>query len=358
MRIIATFVFVLSFGIANAQIHQDVAPSLEGQDLLDALIDQYKPSQVPSSSQGRDFLYGEVFGKFDNILEGVYSGFTITLNPNADPSEDAFSKGINLEHTFPKSKVTNGPAEQDLHNLFPTRVEVNSARGSLPFGEVNDNQADEWYNDTQEITNMPSSNIDDWSEIEFNVAFEPREIHKGNVARAMMYTYTMYKNEADIEDPNFFESQRETLCQWHAQDPADDDEWVHTWRIAGFQQGKPNPFVIDCTVAARTYCEGVIDVCIPVSVAEIDELPLQIQPNTPNPFTQSTTIHYQLTEAMDVEVRILNALGQPIQTIINERQASGKQTIQWSAIDAPNGLYYYEIVGNQTVRLIGKMIKL
>ena len=80
--------------------------------------------------------------------------------------------------------------------------------------------------------------------------FEPREEQKGNTARAMFYFYAMYSNVADDE---FFELQKETLMNWHYYDAADEIETERTWEIAQYQDGLPNPFVLDSTLAGRIW---------------------------------------------------------------------------------------------------------
>ncbi|MDV7400839.1 endonuclease, partial [Arthrospira platensis SPKY1] len=85
--------------------------------------------------------------------------------------------------------------------------------------------------------------------------FEPREAVKGAIARAMFYFYTMYREEADAADPDFFRQQVQTLCQWHRQAPPDARELARTRAIARHQDGKPNPFVLDASLAERAFCE-------------------------------------------------------------------------------------------------------
>ena len=68
----------------------------------------------------------------------------------------------------------------------------------------------------------------------------------------------MYKEQADYF---FFDVQRIELCEWHAIDPVDLDELVRTASIGLFQDDKPNPFVLDCTIAERTYCSDILAAC-------------------------------------------------------------------------------------------------
>lgn len=251
---------------AIAQIH----PNLQGNDLLEALVEDYKPDNVLDYSQARDTMYGIIYNVHDSVT-CVYSGHRVYLPPGADPSTAIFlngsANGINCEHTYPQSMgAETGNAESDMHHLFPTRAAVNTARGNDPFAEIPDNQTAKWYRFDQTVDNIPSANLDEYAE--HNTGhFEPRESHKGNTARAIFYFYTMYRAEADVANPVFFESQRETLCQWHYLDPADSLEVARTWLIAGYQDGRANPFVLDCSLAARTYCPDTPGECPLVSEA-------------------------------------------------------------------------------------------
>jgi hypothetical protein len=47
---------------------------------------------------------------------------------------------------------------------------------------------------------------------------------------------------------------RDQLCQWHEQDPVDDFEALRDQRIAYYQGGKNNPFILDCSLVKRAYC--------------------------------------------------------------------------------------------------------
>ena len=65
----------------------------------------------------------------------------------------------------------------------------------------------------------------------------------------------MYPNEADA---SFFNTQKEDLKIWHELDPVDNEELIRTWAIAGFQQNKPNPFILDESLVIRSYFEDEI----------------------------------------------------------------------------------------------------
>lgn len=254
------FVFLIALCPLHGQGHQPVFPELDGQDLLEALQDNFTPASILPFSQARDTLFGSVYQRGDS-LRCVYTDWPVYMPPGQDPTQAAFQDGagLNTEHSWPRANGADlDPARADMHHLFPTRVDVNADRGNLPFGDVSDVLTDRWYYLDQELTSPPATNRNAYSEYLQNVAFEPREAFKGNIARAMMYFNTIYRDEANAEAPNFFSQQRATLCQWHDQDPVDELEWERTFQIAIHQDDKPNPFVLDCTLAARLYCQELV----------------------------------------------------------------------------------------------------
>ncbi len=76
---------------------------------------------------------------------------------------------------------------------------------------------------------------------------------------------------------------------------------------------------------------------------------------TPNPFTNSTTLEYELKQPESVSLSIYNQMGKQVfQT--EENQHQGKQQLIWYAERYPDGIYYYRLqVGNAVVN--GKMVK-
>ena len=295
---------------------QPLFPTLTGNELLEAVQDAYTPASVLPFNESRDSLFGSVY-KTNDSLYCVYTGWPVYLAPNEDPTQAAYQggQGINTEHAWPQTFGAGiEPARADMHHLFPTRADVNGARGNLPFGDINDSQTDRWYFMNNELSNPPSNNRDSYSEYFQNIAFEPREDFKGNIARAMMYFYTIYRSRAEAEGPNFFSAQRETFCDWHALDPVDELEWVRTFRIANFQDGKANPFILDCTLAERLYCPNlVVDNCFTSATQQPGTLPLAASV-APNPLPDG---HGQLKitclAAGDLTVNYTDALGRRVQ---------------------------------------------
>ena len=268
MRILFSLILTLSCFSVFSQTY--IEPCRFGQPLVDALDFNYSPSSTLGYGPARDVMYSMI-DNVGNDLSGIYSGFTITLDPSQDPSSDAFDKGINAEHVYPQSLgAGDEPQRSDIHNIFPCRVEVNSARGSCAFGEIVDIDSENWFYLDMVQSATPTENIDLYSEKDTeDCRWEPREDKQGDIARAMFYFYTIYQAEALAESSSFFNQQKQTLLEWHLGDPPDAIEIERNEEIQQ-AQGNYNPFILDSTLAHRAYfmpdaeydpgSEGCIDV--------------------------------------------------------------------------------------------------
>ncbi len=84
--------------------------------------------------------------------------------------------------------------------------------------------------------------------------------------------------------------------------------------------------------------------------------------NFPNPFNPSTTIEYQLPEAVHVQISVYNILGQLVKTLTDTKQQSGTCHVLWDGKDSagrtmPSGLYLYRLDAG-TFHTSGKMLLL
>ncbi len=294
--------------------HSAVHPNKDGAALESALQSDFRPNTVLDLSDAKDVLYSTIYLENDSV-SCVYTDLTKYLDPNEDPSQYLFQNGgnddINLEHSYPQSKGANsGNAQSDMHHLFPTRVPVNSARGSEPYMELPDSETQTWYYQARSESAIPTLDKDLYSE-DNTIGFEPREDFKGNVARAYFYFYTIYRSRAQAADPDFFESQRSTLCDWHELDPVDSLEWLRTYRIAEYQEDKPNPFVLDCSLA-RLYCGGVGASCKTVSTITPQRPGIQLKNTLVYP-GEPLVLDHDL-ELQNLHLTITDARGQLVST--------------------------------------------
>lgn len=84
--------------------------------------------------------------------------------------------------------------------------------------------------------------------------------------------------------------------------------------------------------------------------SESNEVPnsFQLSQNYPNPFNSSTAVNYQLSEDSHVLIKIYNARGQEIKSLVDEYKTAGYYTVQWNGRDNYNnqvgsGIYLYRI---------------
>jgi deoxyribonuclease-1 len=147
-------------------------------------------------------------------------------------------KGVNIEHVFPMGWVKNelncgtrkqcrvesarfNRIEADLHNLYPSRVDVNDARSAYRFGDVPGEKRA--FGDC------------DFEADERKRVAEPRPASRGEIARAMFYM----KEEYGL---TIFKKSGELLVKWHFQDqPSKHEKWRND-RIEQIQ-GTRNMFV-------------------------------------------------------------------------------------------------------------------
>lgn len=306
-RIPLIIVLLISYFTGTAQFHEDVFPGESGAPLITKLRLEFKPQSVLSYSEAREVMYTDLYNENDSVT-CVYSGHKLYLNPNSsDPIGDLIqnssSNGINCEHTFPQSKgAGSGNARSDMHHLFPARARVNEARLNYPYDEINDQLTEKWFREDDEQSNIPNSFIDEFSELG-DEAFEPREDHKGNAARAIFYFYAVYR---DVADASFFSGQRATLCEWHYQDPVDQREWDNNIKIASHQSDKRNPFILDCSLAERTFCPDVAPNCATTGVRDSY---FPVHSVFPNPVNDVLTIKFDEV-IHNGRIRIISGDGQ------------------------------------------------
>jgi hypothetical protein len=75
-----------------------------------------------------------------------------------------------------------------------------------------------------------------------------------------------------------------------------------------------------------------------------NELNFELSQNYPNPFNPATTISYQLPEPGEVTIKVYDALGKEVATLVNGLKEAGVHEVNFSGEDLVSGLYMYEIV--------------
>ena len=65
--------------------------------------------------------------------------------------------------------------------------------------------------------------------------------------------------------------------------------------------------------------------------------------NYPNPFNPSTTISFSLPTKSFVSLKVFDALGREVDTILNDELSTGSYSRQWNASNMPSGIYFYRL---------------
>lgn len=173
----------------------------------------------------RDHMYGTIdHYESPDTLECVYTGRRAYVKTRAQ----ATAQGFNCEHTYPQGFFNSAdPMVSDLFHLYPTDDAANNARGNYPFGLPIAN-----------ITfNVGGSKLG--KDYQGETVFEPRNVHKGNVARSLFYFSVKYSANYG----GFMTAKQEgILRQWNVLDTVNANERLRNTRIKSFQNVF-NPFI-------------------------------------------------------------------------------------------------------------------
>ena len=88
----------------------------------------------------------------------------------------------------------------------------------------------------------------------------------------------------------------------------------------------------------------------------------QLDQNYPNPFNPETEIHFAIPKDGLVTLKVYNALGQEIATLMNEQKAAGRYSLTWNGRDAfgqpvPSGIYFYQLQVKSGKKVIFSQIR-
>ena len=174
----------------------------------------------------RDKMYGNMDSNngLDSV-ECIYTGRKAKFATRADATANNF----NCEHTWPQSKFSSlDPMVSDLNHLFSTDEAANGKRSNYPFGVV-----------VTSTWNVGGSKYG--TGYGGQIVFEPRDQHKGDCARAMLYFITRYPNNYGsfwAESPY----QEAAFRDWNKRFPPTPKSKKRNDGVQQFQ-GNRNPFI-------------------------------------------------------------------------------------------------------------------
>lgn len=172
---------------------------------------------------GRDKMFETIDDYGGDTIECVYTGIKI----KAATRTIAQNLGFNTEHTYPQSFFNeNEPMKSDIYHLYPTEANSNNVRSNYPFGFVVSNIT--WQQGGSKRGN----------DYQNTIVFEPRNSHKGNVARSLFYFCVKYGNLGTYMS----QKQDSALRLFNVIDTVDARERLRNTRIKSFQNVR-NPFI-------------------------------------------------------------------------------------------------------------------
>ncbi|MCX6134870.1 MAG: penicillin acylase family protein [Ignavibacteriales bacterium] len=130
------------------------------------------------------------------------------------------------------------------------------------------------------------------------------------------------------------------------------NDQIGLW-VAGSMHAAPLTLAAVLPLKETQYYVRSTPTSIPRAASEVP-LAHHMEDSYPNPFNASTTIRYQVAEAIHVEIKIFNGLGQQVDLLVNMNKQPGEYLVRWTA-DLPSGVYYSRMTaGNytQTKKLI------
>jgi hypothetical protein len=117
-------------------------------------------------------------------------------------------------------------------------------------------------------------------------------------------------------------------------DPSDTMEEIHEtnnkgWTVLSVASGGPTPIEEDA----------------------IEEIPavVQLHQNYPNPFSQNTTIAFDLPRQETVSIQVVDMLGREVSHIVDDELAAGSYNIHFDASSLSSGMYVYRLVAGEAV---------
>jgi len=124
----------------------------------------------------------------------------------------------------------------------------------------------------------------------------------------------------------------------------------YKWDITINKAGNYELLVLADSDSTMKTVSKAIQIIINEPIASDLEISIKPSPSTisssifPNPFRETATINYDLTQPEFVILRIFNIMGQQIQTLMPGFQPEGQHKAELTAECLPSGIYYYYLI--------------
>ncbi len=137
--------------------------------------------------------------------------------------------------------------------------------------------------------------------------------------------------------------------------------WMTLGRDAADLNGDTRSFVFNGSAWSmydrEFHFRAITDAFDQVGIDE-NQIPdkFELMQNYPNPFNPATTIKFALPISSNVEMKIYNAIGQEVATIVNKQLEAGYHSVVFDASKLASGLYIYRIQAGNFVSVKKMML--
>ena len=96
----------------------------------------------------------------------------------------------------------------------------------------------------------------------------------------------------------------------------------------------------------------------PVGISSNSEIvnSFSLSQNYPNPFNPSTRISYEIPVSNFVTLKIFDALGKAVASLVNEKQNAGSYTVDFNGSNLSSGIYFYRINSGEFIKTRSMML--
>jgi hypothetical protein len=238
---------------------------------------------------------------------------------------------LTREHTYAQSWMptrttsgwpNNGPGGRefneynDLHNLFPThQTGANAVRSNFPFGEVVSN-----------ATTSPSGLGRIGRDANGNTVYEPKDDHKGDIARALFYMCVAYNGQRGNSWALPPQQNQDVLKKWHFQDLPDNKEIARHEFIASMQNNR-NPFIDSVNYACHINFSNMTWIANPPANCGVTEKNISITAPTASSQWPSLAIGQMISwtstgiDSIDIELLVNDTINQFIKRVAASTQS-------------------------------------
>ena len=202
---------------------------------------------IPYSSSTK-FDTSDALKVLDQDLANTNNVWLLYAQRSEPKSSFGLTAGWNREHLWPNSYGLDDvePAYSDLHNLRAEDAHVNSSRGNKYY-DVSDTNNASYVFPANTDAPLASADSDSW---------QPPDVVKGDIARALFYMTMRYTGDTNNEPTLFltdetnlissatnFMGKFSTLIKWHLADPVSPAESNRNDLVYALYQTNRNPFV-------------------------------------------------------------------------------------------------------------------